>query len=240
MRNLRFWVAVPVLFIFGPSSMAQIGTLIKGIDEVEIMAGPGLVSLRGITHPEYNETKVGYTAGIGASWYLSNKTALSTKLLLERKGNRRSYEVTYFDELSQEFKGQIEEIRILDYLSVPVTFRFFFDKRKYFFVEAGPYGSYLHKAQSITNLSWRGKDINNRKDSYTEFDAGIFVGAGYRPPLSRSLSAGFLISSAYGFTDISLASSNSAYHLSKNEMFTIAFSLIKKLNTQDINPAEKR
>lgn len=216
---------IPVTLFTSVSSHAQFHVL-RGIDEIEILGGPSLVTFGGEDW-ESNKIKIGYSAGLGAAWKLKEKSAIVVKLLSERKGIKFSYETTYFDDDMQQHTGKVTRITNLNYLTVPITFRYFFDPRNQFLVEIGAYISYLYKAQAVTESSWRSKDVYNRKNDFTEFDSGLSLLIGYTHPFNNNISIKFWVNGGYGLVKIGDESGATGFLNVHNETLGIGVSLVK-------------
>ena len=203
------------------TSTGQIRSAISSLHEIEIFAGASSVTFTGLGFPEFNQSKIGFTGGIGGNWQVSHAVLVSAKLQYERRGVRRSYETHYFDDASQEMIGTREETTNLDYLSLPLSARVLLTRK--LFLDGGVYLSYLWAAQNLTNLSWKGTDTYNAIDYYTPFDFGLRFGIGYR--VSINTSSDFLVwaSCENGLVDVSTQTS-SVYETARNLAVTIGVS----------------
>lgn len=186
------------------SVYAQLGRVLRSVDEVEILGGPSLISIRGVEFEDYIKKKVGYTVGIGGKWHIKNRTALKSYLIFERKGFNQKVDVNYFDEDLQPQKGKLDYTWNLNYATIPIVLQQYFDKRNSFFIETGPYFSYLLKGQSIASYSWRdGKEFGDLKKMVRNFDLGLNFFLGYKIPFNdNNLFIEMRIETNYGLIDI--------------------------------------
>lgn len=130
-------------------------------------SGAGPAWLRGITT---NKSRLGYTAGLFVQYDLKKTFSLRTGAYYDLKG------AAYQMDLTDVTGIQIAEVRAWNdfhYLTVPLLLRATFGKKINYFINAGPYVSFLLKqrhhypAQSYDN-SWM----------YNQTDMGVSLGIG--------------------------------------------------------------
>lgn len=206
---------------------AQIASVINGVDEVEILAGPSLVSLKAKLW-EGDRIKIAYTTGVGALWELTPKNSIAAKFLIERKGIKDQYETNYFDNSTQNLvKGHAKNILNLDYLTIPITYKRSFGQAQSFGFELGCYGSYLFKAQFISKFSWSPSEIQNERGNLQKFDAGISFGFTHIFFSTESASLGYWVSANHGLINIGKPSAATVFQTAKTQSLSIGFKIIK-------------
>lgn len=218
-------VALLFIFFLTKNSNAQQAAF-KNVDEFELLTGAGLTSLRASMW-EDKSTKIGYTIGVGAAWSIKEKNSILGRLIVEGKGIRSEYNVTYFDDDLQPLIGEAEDILNLTYITIPLSYRIRFGKSLKFNVESGLYASYLIKAQLIQKTSWQGKEIYNEKDNLNKFDSGITVRAAYQKSLHKNLALSFWIQGNYGLVEIGKSTAAPGIQKAKNQVLVIGLSILK-------------
>jgi hypothetical protein len=206
------------------------GQVLKGIDKYEVILGLTSTTFSGNNWHDSNKIKIGYSVGIGADWFLGKKTFLNIKFLAERKGIKFSSDTYYFDESMQQHKGRSTDITNLDYLSVPLTLQYQFKEAKTngWSVECGPYIAYLHKAQAISEFSWRPKEMYNRKDDFNPIDFGLLLFLGYEINTNGNYSLKFWSNVNQGLTKVGKESGATGFVNVRNQAIGIGMSLIKR------------
>lgn len=161
----------------GISAQAQLRPLIKAIDEVEVFAGPSLVSLRGNSWEANKVTKIGFSAGVGLNFHLRNRFSIGTNFLFERKGVKHRYEIFYYD--PTERIGKVESNFNFDYITFAPLIRRSIGRKDKFYTEFGPFAAYIVKGQQIVNREYNNtRQVNERIDFYKRSDWGLKFGTG--------------------------------------------------------------
>ena len=209
--------------------------LFNGIDEIEILAGPALVSFYGVdygTDFDYDtKIKVGYSAGFGIGWHLNKRMSINVKFLFERKGRDISFKTNYFDEPTEQFKiGEVESFYNLNYLSAPITIEYMINKKRNFFMEGGPYISYLLKAQRVINSLYDGtRTIALINDDLAQVDWGITLAIGYSIPIKLVRAINLRLFATYGLMDISDYPDNISFQKAYNQSIGLSFGFVKNI-----------
>jgi hypothetical protein len=179
------------------ASYAQLGRLIRSMDEIEILAGPSLVTLRGGERLERGrEAKVGYLFGLGMRHQINDKVSIGGKLLFDHKGMKQSYTVQYLDNNGIEQFGKYQGNQNFNFLTIPVLSRFLIGSKKSFFAEAGGFVSYLLQEKTSFNNPNNGFIYTTTNThNYKPIDAGLSAGMGFIAPMSGKfrLSMQFLV-----------------------------------------------
>ncbi len=186
-----------LLLSFGLSSSAQEYRFEAGFE-----GGPGLTSMRGNSVLESTrESGFGFS---GAFFFQRNTAGIlsfRTNLAYERKGSSWSGPVT--DDQGNSL-GQMTAHFNYDYLTVPLLVRASFGNKIRFFVNAGPYFSYLVNQTNV----FKGDQIKTVKQDetflYKRYDIGITTGAGVAVPVGTKLSINFEVRNNLGLFDISV------------------------------------
>jgi Outer membrane protein beta-barrel domain len=193
MLKFKLLVASFAFISFPIAAQAQFRSILKSIDEVEVVSGPSLISLHGSSSlDEGKKSKIGYVVGIGSYWHLNGRFSLATKFTFERKGINHFFQGKYFDHKTQQLeKGEVISKLNFDYLSLPITIRYFLDSKKSFYAEAEAYASYLLKCRSISDYSWQqANGYSDMKDRYYDVDGGILLRLGYKFWITDNTSVG--------------------------------------------------
>jgi len=166
-----------------------------------VLAGPSLASMRGNTIIDnYSEPKIGFAAGLSFQYNTRKILSFHTGILFDQKGT--VFKAQLIDSTGN-LQGKVTTNSNMNYLTVPLLVRASFGKHITYFVNAGPYFSYMLQHVDIT----RGKDIETFRNSpaYTEkrFDAGISAGIGAKFPLKENISLTCEARNSLGLTDIS-------------------------------------
>ena len=199
-----------VLFLLPFSGYAQLNTLLKNVDEVEIQFGPGLVSLynENITK-EIRQLKAGYDAKLGLVHSFSKGFSLNTEFHYQRKGLKAKYEVSYYDPSIDVTNckcttslGIVETNSSLDYLTLAPLLRYNL-KRTDLNFQMGPFVSYLLKSRVSSKHVWNGSvDYQNNKDNLKNLDAGVMLSISYQFLIKENTYLNLMISDNYGMLNI--------------------------------------
>jgi Outer membrane protein beta-barrel domain len=205
MSKYKILLASFIFLSLAITAQAQFRSILKSIDELEVIGGPGLVSLHGSSSlEEYKKSKIGYIVGIGSYWNIKKRFSGAMKFIFERKGINTLIQGKYFDHTTQQLENGEAEYKLnFDYLSLPITIRYFLDSKKLFYAEAGVYASYLLKCRIEVEYSWQqAHDYSDMTDRYYDFDGGITLALGYKFKVTDNASIGFWMSTNYGLFNV--------------------------------------
>jgi hypothetical protein len=177
MKKIRLFLTLLCTISFITSS-AQFNKL-----EIGVEAGPAIVSLRGNEFTEkYHKAKISYAAGIFFQYNLKKNLSLHVGLSYDNKGSKIESEI--FDNLGDSI-GMLKGHTYFHYLNLPLLMKVSFGKKNKFFVNAGPYISYLLRQTSRSKVDSSEFLLldNTRMDK--RLDLGISLGCGLSIPVSQ-------------------------------------------------------
>lgn len=196
------------------SSNAQF-RIFKNIDEVEIFAGPSFLTIRGSEDvSDGREPFVRLNAGVSLKHNFTNRTSLTGGIFYGKKGGRQIIETIYYDTISQSEKsGEVEYIVELEYLTIPITVRYNFLKKRILFVEVGPYlGILLKETTTVTRFYSGQRNSFEDTESYNKNDFGVTVGIGLSLPINTRISLSAKVNTDIGLIDVSKLDPNMSTH----------------------------
>jgi hypothetical protein len=201
-----------MIFLFHPcfaQNEKKLSIPRRFISSFEALLGLGNSKFRGsdgLTNQVLNPV---FSYGAGLSHTLSDRFDLNVKFLVERKGFKADELSTYPDPFNNNTPTTVREIRgdKLDYITISVFSRYFFDVKKHFYMGVGGFAGYLTKATNYTETySLQGNLISyNSGDQLSQFkkyDVGLSFNLGYMTPLSKRLGLNFQLVNTIGLTDI--------------------------------------
>ncbi len=161
--------------------------------ELGFTAGPSLASVRVSPVPDaQHKPMVSFAFGPTLTYHLSNNLAISSGLLLDRKGT----------EVETFISPSTTRINF-DYLSLPVMVRYSFGNFVKWYVNAGPYVSYLVQEQrSFSNSTTFAAESKNT-DDFKPMDFGLSGGIGLRVPVMCNVYFNTELRHNYGLHNIS-------------------------------------
>jgi hypothetical protein len=159
-----------------------------GQSKIEIGAegSPSIAFQRGNEFiKKYHSSIMGFSGGVSFQYNFEKIISLRTGLSYEQKGSAlKNFPVLFF---SDAIKRNITTYFRFNYLTVPVLARASFGKKRHFFVNAGPYFSYLLEEVIISS----GEDVSKERHSYSrndgKWDMGVCAGLGAFIPLGKKL-----------------------------------------------------
>lgn len=233
MKVVRFHFLLIILITTFSQVHAQLERFRHKLSAIEISAGSGLVSLYGTNISQNNGIrrlpKLGYSARIGLLYPITSSISIDTGLLFERKGIRTDLETTYYDadkdinncECTLSI-GTIETNSNIDYLTLSGNTQFDIANTS-IKIEAGPYISYLLRAQSISQHSWDNVvSYTTGNQTIKDYDMGISIGLSYQISINKKLLVLRLID-RYGLVNISNASVDKGITRTNALSFMIGF-----------------
>ncbi|MHB1279454.1 MAG: porin family protein [Bacteroidia bacterium] len=188
--------------------------------------GPGVATMRGNFWVEsLNAPRIGFSGGVFIQRNMPGIISFRTALLFDRKGS--SFTVPVTDDEGNSL-GDMRTTFNHDFLTVPLLVRATFGQKVRFFVNTGPYFSYLLK-QSIVS---KGDQIKTMKqtdtDGYKRFDMGISAGIGLAVPLCSTMKLNVEVRNNLGLVDVSdrpIANNGMLKHNSANLLVGVSFLL---------------
>lgn len=137
----------------------------KGTTEFGINVGynGATVTAGNLTNTDY---KSGFNAGISVEHYFSESWSFKTKLLYDQKG----WDNGFFGTKTTNYS--------LNYLTVPLLANWHFGRTKNWFLNFGPYVSFLLDASESAG----GQDV---KSYFNSVDGGLDLGIGVRFPVAE-------------------------------------------------------
>lgn len=204
--------------------------LLKSINEVEILAGPSLVSLSGKFWEEGQVNKVGFSTGFGLDFKISRTFSFSPKILFELKGAGRVNETLYYDSLTSTYKaGKIESSTDFYFFSLPLLVRYKFGQKIRFYIEGGGYLSYLVKQQYKSHSLFNGKKVEiNGIDDWERCDFGWSIKASMCKDISSNKSLALSVLNSSGLNQLQKEKTSDTFTRSTSLLISIIF----KLKTQ--------
>ena len=189
---------------------AQLRSVAEKAYAFEFSLGPSLVALNGETiRKDIRQPKISYASKIALLFNLKNAISLNAKLLFERKGMRTRYDVWYYNPNIDSTgcscttsPGTTENNLNLNYITLAPNLRFHIPQSN-FYLEAGPYASYLLKANATRKNSWDGGRIHHYNiNTIKRFDAGISLSVGYKVQVTQKLAIMLEATDNFGLLNI--------------------------------------
>jgi len=133
---------------------------------------------------ENNDPTNGYAAGFAFQYNFSNLFSLHSNLAYEKKGTKSTANLR---DDQGNFLGLFTVHNNLNYITLPVLARLSFGNKMKFFINTGPYVSFLAKQtyvhEAILELPEQKYDGT---DAYQGIDFGLSSGLGFTIPISDS------------------------------------------------------
>jgi len=154
--------------------------------DLGIIGGPSITYLRSSAKNSKISPNIGFYAGVSAQYNFNKYCALHTEMAFERKGDATKVTLT---DINGNVIGTPKFTFQYNCLTLPVLFRASFGEKVKFFLNAGPYVSYLLKAEYKNILGYNSSDGNNfNETSYLhKIDVGITQGLGIIIPVQNKL-----------------------------------------------------
>ncbi len=172
MKKLLFISALLFVSVFSTTVFAQSGKFILG-------ANGGIGASKASVLLNYG---LGYSGNISLRYNISEHFSIGSGLAFEQRNSldeihafHSEDNVTYNFEIKHSF----------NFVQIPVLFRAEIGNNVKYFLNAGPYFSYLaNQTQSVFDQDQGLTTVNNQSDSYKIFVAGVSVGLGASIPIS--------------------------------------------------------
>ncbi len=153
---------------------------------------------------EVSKAKFGASGGVALQFNFSDKLALRTGAMFERKGSRDDYEIN-IPNGGQTITDRVQIAYNFDYVTIPLLFRVTFGKTVKVFANAGPYLGILINQETITEAGLLIK--NNRVDNARFFestDFGMTGGLGAGLPIGKNSMLSLEVRHSQGLANISV------------------------------------
>ena len=177
------------------------------ISKIEFLIGPSSVSIHGNEEfDKYGVPKLGYAAGIGFIHNFGRHLGLNARILWERKGFRRSEDITYSPGVgASPVTGTITNNTSNDYMTVSILPQFIFGKVGRFNIGAGGYFGSLRRSITTDHYFYPVpyNVTTTSKNGYDKYDAGLSFNFGYTFPFRRKVSFTIQLLNDYGLRQIS-------------------------------------
>ena len=165
---------------------------------VSISSGATFSNIRGNIFAEENKYDFNYVGGISIEKPISDKFSFLTGLLYDNKSFKRKIEFSSFD----PFIYNIDIVKIkstLQYLTIPILFRYYIDKENSFYINSGPYvGFFLNETTRVD-----GDKIKDDSNSVKTVDFGWSLGIGKKFKLTDKNNLSIELRDNLGLSNIS-------------------------------------
>ena len=176
------------------------------ISHIEIFGGPSLSNYWGKYKAEDQVVNMSYVFGLGLSHRLKSHFEINAKILLEKKGFKRDYLYTFYDQNNTPTTTRLVQGNKLDYWTVALSGVYYLGKHEHFYIGLGCSLSKLQKANTYTEeYNLQGVQISNyyaADNSYNDFDYGVITAFGYKIPLWRNIIFNTQLGGNLGVSDI--------------------------------------
>ena len=176
------------------------------IKDIEFMLGPSMGTLRSnLTDPvslrttNYS-TKMGYSAGVGSSYYFTENFSLGAQLLYQKTTVRGNFPFEF-----ENSSGNLELTTSFDHLSLPVRTRYTVGNKVKFSGELGGFINCLLNSTTKDYFMYSSMTptFAEASEQYTRFDAGLSLGFSSQVSLHEKLSIKLSLTDNYGLVNIS-------------------------------------
>lgn len=173
-----------------------------------VNGGVNYSEIKGMEFTNVNYSgKTAFTAGLSFEYYINTNFSLKADPSFERKSNKAKNHFSMGSDPSLPFQPHTMKIwNNLDFITLPVLFKYNFGKQKSIFVNAGPYIGYLLNATHHIDTN---HDPDNEltgtsdiTDIFDRFDAGFTVGAGKAFKLKNGNAISIELRNTIGIKDI--------------------------------------
>jgi opacity protein-like surface antigen len=151
--------------------------------------------------PGNYSTNLGYTTGLAFDYRLDKTVSLQTGILFERKGYALSDSSLYYHRFAYDSKykrNSVDTKTDIDYLTIPLNFKFSFGDPFTFYVDFGVYtgfkvnavchGTAIRKYISSSSYTVEKLNINDAVEGYfKDVDFGYQTGMGFQFPFRKNL-----------------------------------------------------
>ncbi len=181
----------------------------KLFSKIEILGGLSYIRPRGNDFfTDILDNKFGINAGLGLSHELSFRFGVDIKFLYEEKGYRFKVYQQNYDYNPPATQKSVSDLT-LRYATCSISPRYAIDKRRRFYVSAGPYIGYLIDESHWNEIYIDGKLISKtgargyKSSSYETLDFGIVSSLGYNLSIKSFLTRTIQLNYNLGLIDVS-------------------------------------
>jgi hypothetical protein len=198
--------------------------------DVGIVGGPGITALRLTNHSrwDYSKPTIGFYTGLSAQYNFNSHFAIHTELAFDRKGavNKLNFTDAYGNQTAT-----IKLTNQLNYLTLPILFRASIGNKVKYFVQAGPYLSYLlnQTTKQLSTLSDPQYHYHiNGTSHLPAMDFGMSAGLGILVPVKEKFSISCELRGNYGLVDL-FSKGNSTTTKEFNETLNLLIGISYKI-----------
>lgn len=172
--------------------------------DVGIVGGAGVTTIRRTNSNWYQLTPtVGFYTGLSVQYNFNEHFALHTELAFDRKGTKDEYTSSAPD---GTVLSKYTVTNQLNYLTLPILFRASLGNKTKYFLQAGPYLSYLlnytiKRSSSTTDDPLLNASINRTSET-PSIDFGMSAGLGAVIPVKEKFAVSCELRGNYGFVDL--------------------------------------
>ncbi|MEK6783696.1 MAG: porin family protein [Bacteroidota bacterium] len=176
------------------------------IKDIEFMLGPSMGTLHSnmtdpgsLTTANYS-AKMGYSAGVGSSYYFTENFSLGAQLIYQKTTVRGNFPFEF-----ENFTGNLELTTSFDHLSLPVRARYTMGNKVKFSSELGGFINCLLNSTAKDYFMYGSitPTFAEASEQYTRFDAGLSLGFSSQVSLSEKLNVKLSLTDNYGLVNIS-------------------------------------
>lgn len=200
--------------------------------DVGIEGGIGLSSLRGEGLIVDFDSRMGFSTGVSIQYHLNESFALKTSVLYERKGSKLE-DVMFKNDVDDPHGVLSDWYEELNYITVPILAKYSFGGQKNFYVNAGPFVSYLLDAYTVIKPDHTLPRVEvENTEFHNRTDFGLAAGIGGQINLNENIVLSVELRNNLGFATVK--DEGEFKTNSTNIMFGVAYSLLGKNNTDDM------
>lgn len=192
-KSLLFVVLIASLFVNGQNDIIA-----------SVSSGVTFSSIRGNAIAEQNHFDFNYVGGIGFEKPISNKVSILTGIYYDNKSFKNEIyfnRPNNYDPYDPFFYDSKVKLKVtLQYLTIPVLFRYYLDKNQLFYINSGPYvGFYLNTTTRVDGDKI--KDDSN--DVFKTVDFGWSIGIGKKFKITEKNNLSIELKENLGLMNIS-------------------------------------
>jgi hypothetical protein len=170
--------------------------------EMGFNLGPNISSLRGNDIlDQYHSSKISLSSGLFVQYNLNQLFSLFINPIYDNKGSKIK-EREMYDDLGNVI-GVGKGTTNFHYLSLPILLRMDLGTDQMFFLNAGPYLSYLIKQTFKIKMNNGSTNTEDNTENNKRTDFGISLGGGIKFPLSKKCNLFFEIRENLGLINVS-------------------------------------
>ncbi|MCO6161942.1 porin family protein [Flavobacterium sp. NRK F7] len=143
---------------------------------LSVSSGLTFSNIRGNDFAEENKYDFNYVGGIGIEKPINNKISIFTGLNYDNKSFKNEIYYDYFNNYDPFiYPNKVKVQLTLQYLTMPILFRYYFDNESHFYINSGPYlGVFLNTTARVD-----GDKVNeDSNEIFKKVDFGWSLGIG--------------------------------------------------------------